>query len=233
MVSVQARVGMAVRRRLDRYFPVGQAAELYYLEMLRRADADGWTTSLLPVGSAGNASLLYVLVRALRELGFEHALEFGGGVSSSVLSRALDAGLVQRATTVEHDPAWAAQVSKAASHRVMLSTLTPIRVGPHATDFYADAARIDLGGNALVLLDGPIGTPRRSRLGIVPFLERHVPDRLLLVLDDCDRLGEQDTIDEVRRLLRSRAIPFGEREIRGAKWQHLIYTRTCDAAGYF
>jgi hypothetical protein len=169
------------------------ASELFYLQLFDSAVARSGIAvkPLYPVGSAANAGLLYAVFRLAEEFPGLAWLELGAGQSTILIDALVDAGRIGTALTLEHDPGWAARIGTRVDHEVEAAPLRRAEVQGIAAETYyvTPARRYDV-----VLVDGPIGTPRRSRWGALKLLETALADDFIVIFDDAERPGERETI---------------------------------------
>lgn len=155
--------------------------ELAFVDIFRQQQvASSWLKGpFFPIGGAANTALLSMLARGLDECDFQTVLEFGAGQSTRVLAAwARTTG--RQVFTVEEDAGWADQLRRTAggpSHQVLHIPLTRLPTGELWYD--PGLLKAKLGGCRadLILVDGPIGTRRRSRAGLLTeFHNLHRPE---------------------------------------------------------
>jgi predicted O-methyltransferase YrrM len=203
-------------------------AELFYQQLFDTAVARSGLAvpPLYPVGSAANAGLLYVLFRLLEAFPGCGVLELGAGQSTLLLDALARAGRVGSLLTLEHDPAWAARLGTRVAHEVRHAPLRSATVEGVAADQYDTALdrRFDV-----VLVDGPVGTPRRSRWGALELLQAHLADEFVVIFDDAERPGERDTIARFLDLRPAAGHVF----VHATKSQALVFTEKYRAVAAF
>lgn len=60
-----------------------------------------------------------------------------------------------------------------------------------------------------ILIDGPWGSPRNARRDVLSVIEADLlSDDFIIIQDDYDRKGEQDTHKKIKLLLESKGIPY-------------------------
>jgi predicted O-methyltransferase YrrM len=203
-------------------------AELFYQQLFDAAVARSGLAvpPLYPVGNAANAGLLYVIFRLLEEFRGLDVLELGAGQSTLLLDALARAGRLGSLLTLEHDPAWAARLGAKVAHEVRHAPLRSATVEGFAADQYdADLhRRFDL-----VLVDGPVGTARRSRWGALGLLQAHLADEFVVVFDDAERPGERETIARFLELRPAAGHVF----VHAMKSQALVFTEKYRAVAAF
>ena len=200
------------------------AKEAFYLNMVRSAaEADGIKLpALYPVASAANATLLYLLYRCAMETPVRSILEIGAGQSTLLLDAVSQKRGDLEIVTLETDASWAERTQARVRHRVAHSSI--------AGDAYADLSALGARKFDLVLVDGPHGTSRRSRATSLPILRSNLAQDHIVVFDDAERRGEQETAAECMETI----TPASHwRTIQGAKAQFVIYTDRFGAVAHF
>jgi hypothetical protein len=105
------------------------------IDLLRRIEREhDWMPSLRPAAGSADHKLLYVLARALGELGCKSVLELGAGETTRLLDAFAAATGVQ-VTTIEHDAFWSERVRAqglAEGHEIFDCPLVPPTTRPPA-----------------------------------------------------------------------------------------------------
>jgi hypothetical protein len=220
-------------RKLRRHHGSHESMEVIYRDLLvRELQKLGIEDRFFPVGSAANYSLLYLVLRCYVELPIRRVLDVGAG-QTTLLLHALQEKLGKaEVITLEHDAGWAGRIASQVSHRVLRRDLVRLAVGGHMTLMHDTA---DLGGSFdLIIMDGPPGVRRYSRLGLLHLMQT-VMDRhdFVAVLDDFDRAGEWQTAQLCEQWLRQDGIAFKRTEIRAAKHQWVCAGGALGTAAYF
>jgi hypothetical protein len=169
------------------------ASELFYLQLFDGAVARSGIAvpPLYPVGSAANAGLLYAVFRLAEDFPGLTWLELGAGQSTLLIDALVKAGRIGSALTLEHDAGWANRIGARVSHEVRAAPLRRAEVQGAAVEAYdfIPERRYDV-----VLVDGPIGAPTRSRWGALQLLETALADEFVVIFDDAERPGERETV---------------------------------------
>lgn len=185
-----------------------------------------------PIRSAANYSLLYLILRVVTELPVRRVLEFGCGQTTLLLDdlarcRALEV------SSIEHDPIWAGRVQKKVAHQVVQAPLVERAIRGVDCRTY-DMVPQDLGGPMdLMIVDGPVGRHRRSRWGVLEYVEALLARDFVIIFDDAQRKGEQDTIAAVITLLEGRGIDLAYATTRSLRTQFLIAAGSFREASYY
>ena len=196
--------------------------------------AKPWLQSLsLNIGRwAGNYSYFYVLCRLLNDYQPAKIIEFGVGESSKVVSAFLENQLLEsRHVILEEDEEWAAAFSK----RFELNQRSEVKLLPIAEKQTPDGVEYNgyqgiekLVQNTkydLYLVDGPKGSQQCSRYDIVVAMERiEAGDEFIVVIDDCEREGEQQTAERLQQMLRDKGLTIFTGQYMGNSSQIVIAT---------
>ena len=136
--------------------------------------------------------------------GLRTVVELGSGWSTLELAAAV-AAQDGRLTSVDHDPAWAAEVRSAlaaagfGSVRVIEARLEPHPLAPDGPPWYAADALAELPADIdLLVVDGPPGGDpglAGSRFPALPALLSKLSEDALVVLDDAARTGELEVLE--------------------------------------
>lgn len=212
--------------RRSRYLPEMSTAawtrEVFYQGMVESA-AQSLSVSLpplYPVGGAANWSLLYGLFRIATESKVRSVLELGAGQSTLLLD-AVAADRDLKITTLETDPLWAERIRNRVDTEVILCPLAEREIQGRKVLAYRDAPVLDVVYDCIVV-DAPVGTKRYSRWASLEILERCLGEEFVVIFDDAERKGEQDTIKAFLGSNRARgaSIHF----VRGAKHQCYVFS---------
>ncbi len=220
-------------RTLRRRHGSHQSMELVYRDLLvRELQRLGIEDRFFPVGSAANHSLLYLVLRCYVELPVRRVLDVGAG-QTTLLLHALQGKLGKaEVVTLEHDAGWAERISGQVGHRVLRRDLVRVAVDSHMTLMH-DTTGLD-GNFDLIIMDGPPGVRRYSRLGLLYLMQAFMDRRdFIAILDDFDRAAEWQTAHLCEQWLRQDGIAFRRTEIRAAKHQWLCAGGALGAAAYF
>lgn len=151
--------------------------------------------TIYPVGGAASHSFVCILVRTLEECGIKTVIEFGAGQSSKILSKwALTTG--GKVFTVEQDAYWADHCRNELAHPNYHVIHAPMCKLPSGLEWYDEAEiKRQLGGVKadLIIVDGPIGTPRWSRAGIIECFAALCQPEWAVLWDDLERFGDYES----------------------------------------
>lgn len=185
---------------------------------------------------------LYNVLSAMRP---RNILEFGLGQSSKLIHQ-YATHYHADAVTCEHNDEWISFffqsetdesvmargvpdepviVDDSLGYPLKIRRLSLERVNIHGTETTAYGG---LGGAFgtrkfdFILVDGPVGEKRFSRSQIISLAETNLEERFCIMMDDTERRGEQETLDEVKKVLRHRDIPFESKTFVFSKSHTLI-----------
>lgn len=225
-------------REQRRRWCVSPEQEVIYRDVfVQLLEQHGMRDEYLPVKSAANYSLLYLIARTVTELRIHRVLELGAGQSSILLDRLKQAcGHPREITTLEHDARWLTALQPRVSHTLTHVPLKKRKAWGQMTEGY-DFSQISLAGTFdLIIIDGPQAATRESRYNRLPALELTEllpPDGAVVIVDDAERPGEAYLTSLLMKKMRT-----GDRELirsatNAAKRQELIAYGTKYAAGFF
>ena len=168
----------------------GAYRHLFLRELTRLGEEDIY----FPVGGAANYSLLYLILRFATAFRPPSVLDVGCGQTTLLWDRLSRLGLAGRITTLENDAGWAAEIGRQVSHDILVSPLRPVRIAAGVVDTYDWEAARAAGPFAVIGVDGPLGRDRLSRAGVLSLIDETLPQDFIILVDDAERLGEQDTV---------------------------------------
>ncbi len=152
---------------------------------------------------AGGYAFFYVLHRLLREHKPKSILEFGLGESSKFISTYITHYLPDSEyTIVEENQKWLDtfnnQFQLHPNGRVAICPLILKDVKGFKSKHYKDLERLISKPYNLYVIDGPHGSERYSRYDLLKAISHlTTSDDFIILLDDCNRIGEQDTLRDV------------------------------------
>lgn len=165
---------------------------------------------------AAGYAFLYVLYRILDEVKPQKILELGLGQTTKLISQYASSEVGVEHTVVEHDPEWVSFFNR--SYNIPSTTkltMLDIYVGSFKDDeetlMYRDFAK-NFGDKKynLITVDAPFGgsAKKYSRTDIVPLLPNVLEESFAIIVDDCERLGEQNTFKEIEAVLEKNNISY-------------------------
>lgn len=177
---------------------------------------------------AGGYSFMYLTHRILVDFRPKKIVEFGLGESSKFISTYNQSiGNYHEHIVIEQDEKWKNIFNENFHQDNINIAIHPLVKKNHNSYEYNGYQNIDdipTDGD-FYLIDGPFGTPHYSRYDIVRIIERFEKDKeFVLILDDYNRKGEQETAEEIKNTCRNRGINFKSKEIKGKKSQFVLVT---------
>jgi hypothetical protein len=184
-----------------------------------------------PVGPAANHGLLYLVLRCYVEFPPLRILDVGAGQTSLLLDalhRRLGKGEI---ITLEHDVDWAQRIAAQVGHVVLRRDLVDTQVGGKTTRMHDTTGLA--GPFQFIVMDGPPGTRRRSRLGLLHLMQTVMDRRdFVAILDDVQRGAEWQTVLMCRQWLWRNNLCFRQSELKAAKRQWLCAGGALESAAF-
>ena len=166
--------------------------------------------SVSPGRWAVGYNYLYFMTRVLNEIQPHSVLEFGLGVSSTLISKYFDyyAFPDGEHTIIEHNSDWIDFYTKnnnlSANTRIVLRNCVTKSLQGNSYNAYENLSEVLYEKKYDVIsIDGPIGSKGASRRDILDFLPGILNDSFIIVIDDAERSGEVNTIAEIKTLLKN------------------------------
>lgn len=163
---------------------------------------------------AGNYSFFYILNRILNDYKPKNILDLGLGESSKFISTYLDNYLIEsKHTIVEQDQNWITgfndKFTLSSRSKIIYCELKEKHIKGHIVNYYDGFADQIKDNFDLYIVDGPFGSDRYSRYDIVDLVENFSFDKeFIIIMDDSERQGEQDTIKDILNILRTKGVIF-------------------------
>jgi len=222
---------MTLKKRLDRLSKLARleklsgertSKELLYAHMLTDALKIRGIKypPLFPIAGAANYSLLYLIFRIVDELSPVGVLELGIGQSTLILDAMNADGL-----SIEHDEQWAQFMRGKVTREIICTPLKTREVqGVTTTGYTYDGDQTF----EFAIVDGPQGEERNSRWGALEILNRSLAEDFIVIFDDAERKGEQDTAMAFHKMRGGK-----DHIIRAASSQCIIYSDKFAPVGWF
>ncbi|MCE7746046.1 MAG: hypothetical protein GPJ52_13015 [Candidatus Heimdallarchaeota archaeon] len=186
----------------------------------------GWDDfTFFPDGFAANASLLYLLFKILQKTKPKTILELGSGQSTKFTSRYVKENESSEITILEDNEEWYEKLKPdiftSNKLRFIYSPLEQTKFGKRKCFWYSTKILAEEDKTYdFILVDGPFGTRRNSRIGIANFIPKIIDEKnFIIVFDDAGRIGEQDTIKVIKKTFRKKSMPYVEFHVYGSKKQ--------------
>ncbi len=159
---------------------------------------------------AGNYSFFYLLNRILKDFQPENILELGLGESTKFISTYVNNYLPNAHHHIaEHDPVWIDFFS----NNFQLSSRSEIKeielekgvLEKNEYYRYKDFTNQFSANYDFILIDGPFGCNPVSRYDVIGYIHEHeFSGNFVILLDDTNRAGEQNTLATILHLLRKK-----------------------------
>jgi hypothetical protein len=193
--------------------------------------------ALSPGRMAANYSLLYVLVRILRDARPQSILEFGLGQSSLLIDQfPVHCHTPIRHVIVEEDEKWVTDFCQnhALQHILCVPDKQQVRAFGRDIPVASLPKEVVKTPFQLYLIDGPRGTDRYSRFTICEIARQwDASTECMVLLDDYDRWGERETGQALIRICKQKGMPITHRVINGLTDQLLLFTPAFDICRSF
>ena len=179
-----------------------------------------------PRGYAANHSLLFYLLKILKDKKPRCILELGSGQTTKIFNKYLTENKDAKAIVLEENHDWFQFMKKNIhSHRLdyiyaplKSDSLENINYKWYSYDF--NDILQQKGKFDLIVIDGPKGTIRYSRFGLAKYITQIIdPSNFILIFDDSSRIGEEDTIKFIEKLFDNAQIKYNKFELFGSKKQ--------------
>jgi predicted O-methyltransferase YrrM len=189
----------------------------------------GITNDFYAVGAAASYGLMYLLFRVFNEHEIKSVVEFGSGQTTLLIDRIKRAGTHH--ACYEHSPEWHALIARRlTSCEYRLRPLEEATIDGRPVQWYAG---VEMHNFDLLLIDGPPGADRYSRFGCVELIRTRTSPDFLIIMDDVQRQGEQDTVAHIVELLRSAGLAFRVNQLQARTTQTVIAGGRFVAATYY
>ena len=178
-----------------------------------------------PGGWAVDYGVLYTLYRILNDTKPKNIIEFGLGQSSKMLYQYQKAFSDAKVCTIEHNQDWIDffenEIQSDYKTNIVKHDLETIEYKGYDTLVYKNLDKT-IGNSIydLIIVDGPYGSEHYARTQLIDLVE-HLSDSFCIVLDDYERIGEQETIKEVEAKLQSKHIEYTLAVYTSSK-QHIV-----------
>jgi hypothetical protein len=155
-------------------------------------------------------------------------LELGLGESTKFISAYLDNLLINTThTVVEHDKNWIEFFNSnfilTERTTIVHCLLKQIIIESNITNSYDGFTEIINDNYDLIVIDGPFGSDRFSRYDVVSIVKMYTNDKSFIILfDDTDRRGEEDTVNNIIKILINNKVEHHIRTYSGNKKVTLI-----------
>ena len=175
--------------------------------------------SFYPGRWAVEYTFLLTLFRIFEHHNFTNLLEFGLGQTSRMVHQYAAFHNVP-AITVEHDDEWIDFTRKDTHNAYPIN----VKVLPlEMVDYNGYKTRTYQGVKTafenqkfdFILVDGPFGSEHYSRSQIIQLAENNLAETFCIIIDDCNRIGEQETVAEVESVLKKINVKYAINKYQG------------------
>lgn len=175
--------------------------------------------SFYPGRWAVEYTFLLTLFRIFEHHKFTNLLEFGLGQTSRMVHQ-YAAFYNVPAITVEHDDEWINFTRKDTHNAYPIN----VKVLPlEMVDYNGYKTRTYQGVKTafenqkfdFILVDGPFGSEHYSRSQIIQLAENNLAETFCIIIDDCNRIGEQETVAEVESVLKKINVKYAINKYQG------------------
>lgn len=182
-----------------------------------------------PGGWAVDYAFCYTLVRTLNAMRPQSILECGLGQSSRLIHQYASFYNIE-AITCEHDQSWIDFLKQEAGNsypiHIQKIELEKIEYKGQKTLTYKNIQNLIEGKSFdLILIDGPFGSPHFSRSQAIALCKNNLADRFCVIIDDTERVGEQETIEEIKEILIEKSVDFAATTYSSIKSHTLICSK--------
>lgn len=186
--------------------------------------------SFSPGNWAVDYAFLYTLYRILNDMKPNKILELGLGQSSKMIHQYSHFFNDTQVLTCEHDKSWITFFEKTREGdyviNIQVLELAEIEYKGVKTLAYSDLGKvINKQKYDLIVVDAPYGSPRYSRSNIISLIPNNLSENFCIIIDDCQRTGEQETLEEIREILNKNNLKFVEATYSGSK-KHTLFCDT-------
>ncbi len=190
-------------------------------------------------GGAANYSFIYTLFRILDNIKPMHILEMGLGQTSMVTTQYIKNNKPEAdLDIIENDQSWIKiyepKLAKSQNIKLHQCDIEFFDYEGEQNRKYKELDKIagDKKYN-LIIVDGPFGGAQKlPRSNIVELVEHNLAQDFIIMFDDAERAGEQNTIAQTKAKLTSLGIKFGTQQRNALKSQILIFSKSCEFAKY-
>lgn len=217
-----------------------QNSELLWASYFRDSIASSnWVInkSFSAVNGAANYSLLYKILKVYEFVKPNNIIEFGLGQSTNLTRQYCAANPKAHAVVLDHDKQWVNAYSEMTKNINNLSLIVCDTedfilpngdIGAKDTQYEGLKQKLSkINKNNLfdfIIIDGPIGVDKRySRTDILNLTDK-LASTFVIIIDDSNRKGEQNTISLLRGMLEEKKIRYSDWTVNGIKQQTIFAT---------
>jgi len=172
---------------------------------------------------------MYLLTRVMSELPVRNIVELGSGQTTLLIDKLRPAEGLHVA--YDQSEFWARTVAERALRCAVRHS--PLGAKEFEGVSYAGFKSLPTVDFDLLLVDGPNGTDHVSRFDCVPLVDANRAPQFVVIVDDADRPGEQETMAALTKLLARKGVDYKLNCIAGRIPEVVITTSGMRAASYF
>ncbi len=188
---------------------------------------------------AANYSFIYTLFRILDNVKPDKILEMGMGQTTLVTSQYIANYQPQsELDIIENDVNWInvyqSQLAKHDNIHLHQCDIEFIEYEGEKSRKYKELNKMTKEKKYnLIIVDGPFGGAQKlPRSNIIELVEHNLAQDFIIIFDDAERLGEQNTIAQTKAKLTELGIGFDTQQRNALKSQFLIFSKSCEFAKY-
>jgi len=183
--------------------------------------------SFIPGGWAMDNVALYTLFRIITHMKPKNVLEFGLGQSSLMIHQYAAFYENVQALTIEHDSEWISFFCNGIPEYIKMSIkqvdVECIEYSGFETLTYKNVETLKDGcWYDFFIVDGPFGSDHYSRSQIIEMVNENLPERFCILIDDSNRIGEEETIKELCKILTNQKREYHIINYHGEKTMHTV-----------
>lgn len=190
-------------------------------------------------GWAANYSFIYTLFRILDKVSPQHILEMGLGQTTRLTTQYIAYKNPSATLDVcEHNQDWidiyTPELPKSGNIKVHHLDLEYFDYDGKPNDKYKNISGV-CGGTKynLIIVDGPVGGGKNfPRSNVVDLIPHNLAEDFIIIFDDAERPGEQNTIAQTKAKLTAQGIVFATQQRSALKSQFLIFSKSCEFVQY-
>jgi 16S rRNA G966 N2-methylase RsmD len=171
---------------------------------------------------------LFTLFRVLNDMHPKAILEFGLGQSSKLIHQYANYFNDVTAITCEHDVEWVKFFNNHQKNyiiKLLHLELEEVQYKNKSTLTYKGLISKLFNGREgvfdFIFVDGPYGSDNYSRSQVIHLIKKNLNESFCIIMDDYNRKGEKETIQEVMNILYSEKKEFSHRIFVGEK-EHIL-----------
>lgn len=182
--------------------------------------------SISPGVWAADYGLLYTIYRVLNGMKPQSVLEFGLGQSSKLIHQYSNYYKVP-AITCEHDEQWVNffNEGKDGDYNITIKKVELEKVKYKGFETLSIRNQETLFGSQkfdFILVDAPFESEHFSRSQILSLVKHNLASRFCIIIDDSERKGEQETITELKNIMKENDIKYCCKEYSSSKRHYLL-----------